>query len=204
MAYDEYSRTTVDDPLVVEPAGLVVDQQVVAQPVPVVAQQVPVVAQPVPVVAQQVTAQPVTRGRVATSYGRRYAFDSFVVGVIGLALTIVGLIAMARAGLDGPMNQPVVSVIGFNHTATLGVLEAAIGICLLISAAATSRSAATFFGIVLGIGGVVGAVQTDSFKGNLALESGLAWLAVIAAIIVVVVSLVMPRKVTRVDRVEDF
>jgi hypothetical protein len=139
---------------------------------------------------------------VATSHGRRYAVDSVVVGIVGLVLMIVGLIAVTRAGVDGPMAEPVVKVLGFTHTATLGAIEIGIGLCLLICAATTSKSGSLFFGLVLGVGAIVGAVQTDSFRHSLALESGFAWLAVIAAAVVVLVSLLIPRLATHTTRVE--
>jgi len=180
------------DPLPTEPT--VVERQVITEP-PVVAQQVPVV--------DHIVTEPAVHQSVATTYGRHYAFDSVVVGIVGLALLIVGLIAMTRAGFDGPMDEPVVQVIGFTHTATLGVIEAAIGICLLICAAATWRAGAVFFGLVLGVGGFVGAVQTDSFRRTLALESGFAWLCVVAALVVVLISLLVPRVVTSTSRVQS-
>jgi hypothetical protein len=154
-----------------------------------------------PVVEEVVTRPAVAEQRVATT-GRSYAPDSFIVGLIGLALLVIGLIAMVRAGFDGPMDDPVVKVLGVTHTATLGILEAAIGLLLLICAAARSRGGAMFFGLVLGVGGIVGAVQTDSFRRSLALQSGWAWVCVAAAAVVVLVSLLMPRVATRNTRVE--
>jgi membrane protein implicated in regulation of membrane protease activity len=62
-----------------------------------------------------------------------------------------------------------------------------------LSGAARSRTGEVFFGAILGIAAFVGAVQTDSFKKSLALESGWAWLMVFAAVIVVLAALVMPR-----------
>jgi len=144
----------------------------------------------------------VVHRRVATSSGRRFAIDSVIVGIVGLALVIVGLIAVTRAGVDGSMQEPVVHVIGFTHTALLGLIEVGIGLCLLIAAAATSKSAAIFFGLVLGVAGIVGAVQSESFRNSLALQSGLAWIAVIAAVVVVLVSLVIPRLATQTTRIE--
>ena len=160
--------------------------------------------QPVAVPAQEVVmAEPIDSRTVATTTGRRYAFDSAIVGLAGIGLITIGLIAITRGGFDGPMNQPVVNVIGFTHTTTLGLIEIGIGLCLLLSAAARSRSAATFFGLVLGIGGVVGAVQTDSFRRSLDLESGLAWIAVATGAVVVLVSLLMPRMLRTSTRVES-
>jgi hypothetical protein len=190
----------------VQGASVIGAQPVVGQPVvgqPVVGQPV-AVAQPVAGVpaAPVVVAQPGARRTVATTYGQRFAFDSIIVGLVGLALTIVGLIAVTRGGFDGSMDEPVVDVLGFTHTTTLGLIEAAIGVCLLLCAAATTRSGAIFFGLVLGIAGVVGAVQADSFRRSLALESGHAWLMVFLAALVVLVSLLVPRMTTRTARVD--
>ena len=76
---------------------------------------------------------------------------------------------------------------------TLGLIEIAIGAALLISGATRSRSGEIFFGSVLGIAGFVGAVQTKSFTKSLALESSMAWLAVLAAVVVVLAALLLPR-----------
>jgi hypothetical protein len=126
-----------------------------------------------------------------------------IVGIVGVVLMIIGLIAVTRAGVDGPMSQPVVKVLGFTHTATLGAIEAAIGALLLICAAMTSRGGATFFGVILGIGGIVGAAQTVSFRRSLAIQPGFAWLCVFAAAVVVLVSLLLPRIATHTSRVES-
>jgi hypothetical protein len=181
---------------------LIVGDTAVAQPAQVVGA-TPVVSA-TPVRDHVIVEQPGVHQRVATSYGQRFAFDSVIVGIVGLAATILGLIAVTRAGVDSPINDPVVKVLGFTHTATLGFIEAGIGVCLLICAAATARAAAVFFGLVLGVGAVVGAVQTDSFRKSLALQSGLAWVAVVAAVVVVLVSLLVPRMATRTTRVESF
>lgn len=166
------------------------------------------VVQPVvaatPVAERVIIAQPAVQNREVTSYRRRFAFDSFVVGLVGLALTVFGLVAATRAGFDGPMTDPVIEVLGFTHTVTLGLIEAALGVCLLLCAATTSRAASIFFGVVLGIGAFVAAVQVESFDRSLAIESSLAWLLVVAALIVVVASVLVPRMVTTTAHVESF
>ncbi|MDO9176251.1 MAG: hypothetical protein Q7V62_15695, partial [Actinomycetota bacterium] len=87
----------------------------------------------------------------------------------------------------------IVEVLGFTHTTTLGLIEIAIGVCLLIAGATRSRSGALFFGAILGVAGFVGAVQTESFDTSLALESSMAWLAALAGLIVVLAALMLPR-----------
>ena len=91
---------------------------------------------------------------------------------------------------------------GFDHTVTLGIIEAALGICLLLCAVTTSRAGSTFFGLVLGVAAFVAAVQTESFADSLAVESSFAWLLVIAAIVVVAASLLIPRMWTRTAHAE--
>lgn len=151
----------------------------------------PVVETPVARVVVPATPAPV--GQVRTAYASRYAPDAIIAALVGLVLLVVGLIAIVRGGFDGQMSDPVVSVLGFTHTTTLGLIEIAIGLCLLLSGAARSRTGELFFGAVLGIGAFVGAVQTASFKTSLALQSGLAWLMVLAAVVVVLAAMLMPR-----------
>lgn len=131
--------------------------------------------------------------QVRTTSGSRYAPDSVITALVGLVMLVVGLIAITRGGFDGPMSEPVVRAFGFTYTTTLGLIEIGIGLCLLLSGAARCRSGELFFGVVLGIAGFVGAVQTESFQKSLALESGMGWLAVAAGSVVVASALLLPR-----------
>ena len=56
---------------------------------------------------------------VRRSYQSQFALDSIVAGVVGLGVVVVGLIAVLRAGLSGPIDEPIVEILGFNHTALL-------------------------------------------------------------------------------------
>lgn len=182
----------VDPPTPAVPqAAIVTEQRLVPGPADrtEVVQQAPVVA-----VTQVRTTAPA--GNVRTAYSRRFAPDAVIAALVGLFLLIVGLLAVVRGGFDGSMDVPVVEVLGFTHTTTLGLIEAGLGLCLLISGATSSRSGALLFASVMGIAGFVGAVQTKSFAKSLALESGHAWLLVVAAIAVVASALLMPRFVT--------
>lgn len=131
--------------------------------------------------------------QISTTSGTRFAPDSIITGLVGLVMLVVGLIAVTRGGFDGPMSEPVIRVFGFTYTTSLGLIEIGIGLCLLLSAAARSRSGELFFGAVLGIAGFVGAVQTESFRESLALEPGMGWLAVAAGSVIVAAALLLPR-----------
>ena len=141
--------------------------------------------------------------QIRTASASRFAPDAMIAALVGLVLLVVGLIAVVRAGIHGPMSVPVVDVLGFTHTATLGFIEIGLGVCLLLSGASQSRSAAIFFGGVLGVAGFVGAVQTTSFHKSLALESSMAWIAVIAAVVVVLSALLLPRFANSKNTVEQ-
>ena len=141
-----------------------------------------------------VAAAPAVERQVRTTSGSsRYAPDAVIAALVGLVLLVIGLIAIVRGGFSGPMSDPVVNVLGFTHTTTLGLIEIGVGVCLLVSGAARSRAGAMFFGGILGVAGFVGAVQTKSFDTALALESSMAWLAVVAGAVVVLAALLLPR-----------
>ncbi len=142
---------------------------------------------------EYVVATPVAAAQVRTATSSRFAPDAIIAAIAGLVLLLVGLIAITRGGFDGKMSDPVVEVLGFTHTTTLGLIEAALGVLLLIAGVTRSRPGAMFFGAILGIGGFVGAVQTSSFKESLALESSMAWIAVAAGVVVVLSALMLPR-----------
>ncbi len=185
--------------IVVTPATPVAPVVPVAPAAPAAAV-APVAAPVAPVVAAQPVQAVVVPGETATSV-RSFAPDSVIAAVVGLVLTVIGLIAVTRAGIDEPIDEPLVDVLGFGHTATLGVIEIAIGVGLLFSGAFRSRGGAIFFGAILGIAGFVAAVQTDSFDESLGIESSFAWILVAAGAVVVLAALLVPRTTTRTQTV---
>jgi len=141
----------------------------------------------------EVAGLPVAAAQVRTARTSRFEPDAVIAVVAGLVLLLVGLVAITRGGFDGAMSDPVVQVLGFTHTTTLGLIEIGLGACLLIAGVTRSRSGALFFGAALGIAGFVGAVQTKSFKTSLALESSMALLTAVAGVVVVLSALMLPR-----------
>lgn len=161
-------------------------------------------ADEVVVPAASVVATPAVDGHVSRAYASRVAPDSIIAALVGLVMLVVGLIAIVRGGFDGPMSTPVVQVIGFTHTTTLGLLEIVAGLSLLLSGATRSRAGEMFFGTVIGVAAFVGAVQTESFRHSLALESSMAWLIVVASAVVVLAALMMPRFARQSTVIERF
>jgi hypothetical protein len=163
----------------------VVREEVVVEPAVV-----PVAPQPV--VAQRVVAAVPTTAVVRRSF---WQFDpaAVVTALVGVFMLIVGLVAMSKAGFDGPMEQPVVEVLGFTFTALLGIVVAIAGLFLLVAGASKSREGALFMGTVIGIAAFVGALQAESFQRQLAIEESFAWIVVALSLVVVAVNLIVPR-----------
>src|SRR5437868_15286685 len=79
-----------------------------------------------------------------------------VVFAAGVVLAAFGVVAVARAGLSGPLTQPVVGVFGFDHTAQLGLFEMGAGVLLILAALATGlRGLAVVLGVAVVSGGVL-------------------------------------------------
>lgn len=139
-----------------------------------------------------VAAEPIVERRTRAT-ARRWAFDSAVCGAVGVVFAVVGLIAVTRGGFDGSLSDPVVDVVGFQHTTLLGLIEIGVGTVLLLAAAVASRGAAMFFGVLLGIGSFVGAIESDRFADRLGVESNFAWISFVLAVVVVLAALLVPR-----------
>jgi uncharacterized membrane protein YdcZ (DUF606 family) len=86
-----------------------------------------------------------------------------------------------------------VQILGFTHTATLGLIEVGVGLFLLIAASARSRGAEAFGGLAMVVAGVVGIAQHESFSDSLALEQSWAWVILVAGAVVTLAALVLPR-----------
>jgi hypothetical protein len=143
-----------------------------------------------------------SESHVRTTTARRFAPDAIVAGLVGLLSLVIGLLVVVRAGIDAPLSDPVTSVLGFTHTATLGLIEVGLGLFLLLAASARSRGAAMFGGLAMVVAGVVGVAQYSSFRESLALEQGWAWIVLIAGIVVAGSSLLLRRSAMRSTVVE--
>lgn len=108
---------------------------------------------------------------------------------------VIGLTALARGGLGGPLDEPVVKVAGFTQTPLLGLLGAGFGLVFLLisifGSDAGSRSAGTFFGALLAIGGIVAIVAPENLR-SLAIQSSYGWMALIVGGAIVLANVALP------------
>ena len=127
----------------------------------------------------------------------------------GLALIVVGAIALIRAGVDRSLDFPVVNVLNYTHTALLGLCELAAGLTLLLAAMSSyRRPLAIVAGALLVVAGAIILIEPSSIPDELGTEKDFGWPLAIGGGIVLLASLVMPtfggrRKVDTTDREID-
>jgi hypothetical protein len=139
--------------------------------------------------AYAVPVEPATTVHATTTHTvhtSRFTASVVVSGVVAIGLLLLGGITVARAGLDGSLDTPVVTVAGFTATALLGLIELGFGVVLLIAALTRSEQAILFTGIAGGVAALVAVFQSDLGHGSLMIERAFAvWAAVVMAAIVV-------------------
>jgi peptidoglycan/LPS O-acetylase OafA/YrhL len=141
---------------------------------------------------------PVVDRRVSTARSTRSSPAAIVGGIAGAILLVLGAIAVARGGLSGPITEPAVEVVGFTQTPLLGLIEAGVGLILLLCALWGTRASMIFLGTLIAIAGIVVVATPDSFADTLAAESSYGWFLIIVGAVVALVALFVPDRSSRV------
>jgi hypothetical protein len=174
-----------------------------AQPEPVVYVDDRAVADPgvpVPVVEQQVVTSGVAERRVISH--RRFDPAAALMVVGGIALTVIGAVAAARAGFDGPWDEPIVEVAGVSHTALLGLIEVGVGLLTILAGLSRDRGTMLFASIAFGVAALVAAIEPGIGGDSLAIERGWAVVLVVAYAVMALTAAIAPSMVSSTDRVE--
>ncbi len=122
--------------------------------------------------------------------------------IAGIALGVIGAVAVARAGLSGPIDEPVVEVAGASHTALLGLIELGIGLILVWAGLSRDRSAILFCSILFGAAALVAAIEPDVGGGALAIERSWAVVLVVGFGILALVAGFAASIYRSTDRIE--
>lgn len=125
-----------------------------------------------------------------------------LVAIIGAGLALVGSIALIRTGVDRSWFRPVDQVMDADHTQLLGAAELGTGVLLMLAAAVRSRALATLIGLAGAVGASLAAIENAEVRRELAIEESWAWLLAGVGVLVVLVSLVPPRR-RRVERLVE-
>jgi hypothetical protein len=122
--------------------------------------------------------------------------------IVGVGFVVIGALALVRAGLDGSLATPVVDVVGYSHTAWLGVAEIGLGLLLVLAGTgAWGRPLSVVLGVAMAIGGVLVLAEPSQMPDELGLEQAYGWPLVILGAIVALAALALPVwRTQRYDR----
>jgi hypothetical protein len=128
----------------------------------------------------------------------RWNLGSVLVLLAGAALAVLGAVALARTGIDRTWFGPTEEVAGIHHTPLLAVIEAGVGLLLVIAGLAGAPVLASFVGISTAMAAGVAALEPDLVADQLATERWwLVALAVAGAGLAVLSMVPWPRFVER-------
>ena len=110
-----------------------------------------------------------------------------IAGVLGLFVAIVGVIALARGGIDSSLNVPIVRASAFNESAMLGAIELGLGLLLIVGAMSyTTRGLVMFVGVVMVLGGVLLGAAGPKILHDVGTVHGTGWAIMVGGIIALV------------------
>jgi len=111
----------------------------------------------------------------------------------GVASLVLGIMAVARTGLDGSLSDPVKPVFGWNHTALLGLIEIGAGAVMVLSGL---RAGSRWLGGLVGVAAIVGGALIlgglDWTVTHLGAEKDFGWVAIVIGAVAVLGALI-PR-----------
>ena len=140
--------------------------------------------------------------RVTTSH---FVFSpgQVIAAVLGAVTAIIGIIAIARAGIDGSLNVPVVSAAGLHESAMVGLIELGLGLLLLLGAFAKgSRDLIGVIGATMLVGGVIVGASGATVLRDLGTTQHTGWVIMVGGVIALVAA-AMGRMVKTSRRVTN-
>ncbi|MBA3287218.1 MAG: hypothetical protein H0U21_04220, partial [Acidimicrobiia bacterium] len=133
---------------------------------------------------------------------RAFSFGQLVTMLVGAALVVLGIFALVETGIDTPLDQPRKSIMGYDHTPLLGIIEvAAGGLLVLFSLRPGGRWFVAVMGVALVLGGVLVLGELDWTVEELGAEQGYAWIPIVAGLVALLASLLTPRRHQRMTGV---
>lgn len=110
---------------------------------------------------------------------RGFSPGQVLIALAGVAFLGLGIAAIARTGLQGSLSEPVEPVLGWNHTALLGLFEIGVGAVMVLG---SLRAGARWLGALAGIAAIVGGVlivgELDFATTDLGAERDFGWVPI--------------------------
>lgn len=123
---------------------------------------------------------------------QRFSTAGILCAVGGAIILIWGLVALARADIDGSFNEPVFQVAGFDHTQTLAFIEVVLGVMLLSAGLTSSLSGMRVLGAITVIAAFVALIEPGVLGGNLEIEGGYAVMLLVIGAATLISAAVLP------------
>jgi hypothetical protein len=135
---------------------------------------------------------------------RRVSPSAIVATAASVVLLLWGAVVLARAGLGGRLDTPVVEVTGYSATAVLGLVVAGVGLLLLVAALSRHRGAIVLVAVLAAVGAATLVIEPDTALRTLAGERDFGVAALIVLVITAVTAIVSPDVdwVARTERVD--
>lgn len=118
---------------------------------------------------------------------RGFSPGQILIVLAGAASLALGIVAVARTGLDGPLSQPVEPVLGWNHTALLGLIEIGAGVVMILTGL---RAGTRWIGGLMGAAAIVGGAlvlgRLDWTMNELGAERDFGWVAIVIGSVAVI------------------
>lgn len=111
--------------------------------------------------------------------------SSLISGAVGIVLLVIGIVAVARAGLTD-LTEPAVAVGPFVRTTLFGLIEIALGVIALATAADRDVRGASALAVVTGVAGIVWLIEPAAFASVLGMTVATGWLYVLVAAVLLV------------------
>jgi lysylphosphatidylglycerol synthetase-like protein (DUF2156 family) len=129
---------------------------------------------------------------------QRWDIGSLLAVASGVALIVIGAVALVRTGVDSSWYRPVEQVAGIDHTALLGAIEVGVGALLVLAGLAGARTFAALVALVAGVGAALVAIEPSLVDRELALERG--WAVALAVGGILLALLLVMAKGRNVER----
>ncbi len=111
----------------------------------------------------------------------RWDIGSMLATAAGVALIVIGAVALTRTGINSTWYQPVEQVLGMDHTPLLGAVEVGVGALLVLAGLAGARMLAALVAVVAGTAATVAAIEPEVADRELAIEQVWAIALAVAA-----------------------
>ena len=135
---------------------------------------------------------------------RRISPSSVVATIASVVLMLWGAVVIARAGLTGDLETPVVEVTSYTATAVLGLIALGGGFVLLLAGLARSRAGVIFVSVILAVAAATLVIEPGTAERTLAGERdfGIAGLIVLGLVALVAVLAPDVDRVARRERID--